>query len=85
VVRPHFTRVGEMTALDSCLCGISASLHTITQGWCILRVLATATIVVALVERACARKIHQNQWGLAKRNLWWQTTHLLKMLNLLFR
>ncbi len=32
-----------MASLDSCLRGISASLHKITLGWCVLRVLATDT------------------------------------------
>ena len=44
-----------MAALDSCLPGISASAHKITPAWCVMRVLATAIIAVALVEGACVR------------------------------
>jgi len=33
----------------------------IMPGWCVLRVLATAIIAVALVEGACARKTHQTK------------------------
>ncbi len=58
---PHVARVGEMAALDSCLRGISASLHKLTLVWRVRRVLARAIIAVALVERACARLTCQNK------------------------
>jgi len=50
-----------MAALDSCLRGISTSVHKITVVWRVRRVVATAIIAVALVEGACARLTCQNK------------------------
>jgi len=54
-----------MAALDSCLRGISASLHKLTLVSRVRHVLATAIIAVALVEGACARITCQNRFGIS--------------------
>ena len=58
-----FNRIYPYIRLDSCLRDISASMHKIAQEWPWQNVLTTVSIVIHMIEGACAFCRDQNQRG----------------------